>query len=111
MKVHVKYRVHDAAGRFKLKSYDTAEPPTMCCERMGDEWGGIVDLGLEGFAKLSNVRVVFITANHLADGDIIRAGTPISHCPWCGDRIEIIDGGLDPAPEGAGPRLATDLTF
>lgn len=102
MKVHVKYRVHGVEGRFRLKSYDTAVPPTPCCKlsnAMGNAWGGIVDLGLRGLSRISNVRVVFCTAIHMTNGEVIRAVTPISYCPWCGECIEIIDAGLDTSPE------------
>ena len=44
MKVPILYRVHDAAGRRRLKSFNPNGPPQMCCDRMADEYGGITDL-------------------------------------------------------------------
>ena len=110
MKIHVKYECHGPEGRFRLKSYDTAAPPTMCCDRMADEWGGIVDLGLQGFPAIRNVSAVICTAAYpMSDGDIIHAATPISHCPWCGAHIELIDGGLDPSVNTpVAPKLAVE---
>lgn len=114
MKVHVKYRVHDARGRCRLKSY-TAEPEAMCCERMADEWGGIVDVNLFGFPSATNLRPMLLTAAYpLPDGEVASAVTPISHCPWCGEVIELVDGGIDPdddAPAASQRAVEGELNF
>ena len=100
MEIHVKYRCHGPEGRYRLKSYDTVAPPTMCCERMADEWGGIIDLGLHGFPQIGNVTAVFCTSAYpMANGEFITAVTPISHCPWCGEAVTIVDAGADLSPE------------
>jgi hypothetical protein len=99
MKIPVKYKCHGAGGRYRLRSFDTAAPPQMCCERMADEYGGIIDEGLCGFPQSGNVCAMLCTASYpLSSGEIVHAATPISHCPWCGEPVEIV-GELDPEPE------------
>ena len=109
MQVSIRYTVYDVRGRHRLKTF-TANPVAMCCERMTDEWGGIVDVNLFGFPTATNLHPMILTAAYpLADSDVVSAATPISHCPWCGSLIELVDGGIEPSANVPDPlKLVTD---
>ena len=90
MEIRVQTQYHGPENRFRLKSFDTSSPPKPCCDRMADEWGGIIDLSLQGFPKFDNISAVFCTASFpLPNGDLIHTVTPINRCPWCGDPVVI----------------------
>ena len=111
MLVHFGYQLLGAGKRYWIRDYDTTSRPTMCCERMDSEWGGVVDLGLSpGPRTPSHVCVVLVTAiDRMGSGDYLRTATPISYCPWCAEAIALHDDGPACPPEPSVPPSALDL--
>lgn len=115
MEVRYCYRLYGAERRYQLRSYGSVTSPTMCCEEMGDWWDHIVTLGLQGRPQSSNICVLLIHRTDACNGDHVLSGVPIRNCPWCGEKIELVDEGVDTTPEtppvAQPPKVLRDPNF
>jgi len=97
--IRIRYRLRNVAGRFRLRDFD-AQPVSFCCASMTASWGNVVEMGLHGYPIGCNVRPLILTAAYpLSDGEVGYTVTPLDWCPWCGERLEPVDGGIDTSPE------------
>lgn len=100
MEVRYSYRLFGPERRFRLKSYAPVSPPIMCCEAMDGWWDHIVTLGVQGLPYSSNICafLIYQTDNVAGVGEI-KSGVPLHFCPWCAEKIALVDAGLDTTPE------------
>jgi hypothetical protein len=91
--VKISYRVElgDVGSRYRLKGFSIAGLPLFCCDRMRNEWGRLVEFGLRGFAKPENLGCYLSTHHLLSERTIVSSVDQITHCPWCGAAIELVE--------------------
>jgi hypothetical protein len=90
MKICCRMELCGLERRYRLKGFTLVGMPVFCCERMANEWGRLIDFALRGFARPENLCCCLSTHHLLSDTTIVSALEPISHCPWCGEAIELV---------------------
>ncbi len=113
MKIHFHYRLHGPEGRYRLKSYGPTAPQTPCCQDMSDWFNHIVALGVRGLPLVRNIRCVLVYQRDFGSeiGEV-KSVIPIDYCPWCGEKLTLVDEGVENAPETqATPPTVPTLDF
>jgi rRNA maturation protein Nop10 len=86
VQVYFRFSPGGPHNRYRLEVRPSAEPD-FCCRRMRHEYGTTVR-----FASTEEGAAVALRASGLGqNGQTLNGFTDISHCPWCGEAIELAE--------------------
>ena len=86
--MRVFYRVPRCARRSAVTVYE-ATRVVFCCEEMKRHWGRLVGFGVRGCPHSTSRDVNLQMVRPQANGGHVVEVTPVAHCPWCGETVEI----------------------
>lgn len=72
-----------------LPVYEQVKAVAFCCEAMRQRWGVLIGFGAKDHRRSTSREVNLYSVQSQANRRAVLSLTPIDHCPFCGQAIEV----------------------